>query len=238
MAYFGHTYLTDIKPVLSDWLTNTGVSKNVTDLPLSLANRAQDNLWAKKPWSNLAVRVSISLTVGVYTLPAAFGRIIDMWADLGGNGLPSYWYYEGDNYSTGYRLDAGFAMATGYNRTITFNYAQSSSAWLRYQKLLSNFTGVAGTTEYSFFPAELIILEAQKINSLGKGNIKEYQGYAAMFEEVFKDFCNASQWINYDPNPKLNDRLGNEVFVESYSLNGEGLRNNRTNPDLPNSFIL
>jgi hypothetical protein len=234
MAYFGHTYLTDIKPVLSDWLTNSGASKNVTDLPLSLANRAQDNLWAKKPWSNLVVRVSLSLVAGVYTLPAAFGRIIDIYADLSGQGTADYWFYDSDNYSRGYRLDAGFTMAAGYARTIIFNYAQQTSAYMRYQKLLSNFTGVVGTTEYSFFPAELIILEAQKINSLGKGNTKEWQMYSAMFEEVFKDFCNVSQWINYDPNPQLNDRNGQEVFIESYSLSGEG---RRQRSDLPNSYL-
>jgi hypothetical protein len=169
MAYFGHTYLTDIKPVLSDWITNSGTGKNVLDLPLSLANRAQDNLWAKKPWSNLAVRVAMTLVNGTYTFPAGFGRIIDMWADLTGVGTPTYYFHDGDSYTGGYRLDAGFSKAAGYARTITFNYAQNTNPYLRYQKLLDNFTGVAGTTEYSFFPAELIILEAQKINALGNG---------------------------------------------------------------------
>jgi len=232
MSYFTDTYGTDIKLPLLDWLTNSGTSKNVTDLPLSLANRAQKNLWAKKPWSNLAVRVALSLTSGTYTLPAGFGRIIDMWADLVGQGTPSYWFYDGDNYENGYRLDAGFTKAGGYVRTLTFHYAQQQSAYMRYQKLLDDFVGTG--TEYSYFPANLVILEAQKINTLEKGNVKEFQAISAMFEEVFKDFCNATQWINYDPNPKLNDRYGNEVSLESYSLSGEGTRKHSI---MPNSYI-
>jgi hypothetical protein len=221
-SYFTAQYLTDIEPILKDWLTNSVTGKSVTNLPLSLANRAQQNLWAKKAWSNLAVRVEMSLTAGVYALPVDFGRIIDMHADLTGTGAPTYWFYEGYNYSGGYRLDAGFTKASGYARTITFHYAQQANAYMRYQKILDDFasTGV----QYSFFPANLVILEAQKIRNLEKGDIKEYQLVSAMFDEVFKDFCNTAQWINYDPNTRVNDRFGNEVFMEEYSLNGDGMR--------------
>lgn len=233
MGYFNGTYGTDIRLPLLDWLTNSGASKNVSDLVLTLSNRAQQNLWAKKPWSNLAVRVALSLSSGVYTLPANFGRIIDIWADLSGQGIPSYWFYDGDNYEGGYRLDAGFTKAGGYARTITFHYGQQSSAYMRYQKLLDDFTGEG--TEYSYFPPNLVLLEAQKISTMEKGNVKEWQALSAMFEEVFKDFCNATQWINYDPNPKLNDRNGNEVQLESYSLNGSS---SKPYSELPNSYIL
>jgi len=233
MSYFGDTYTTNIKPQLQDWLTNTDASKNVSDLPLDLANRAQKNLWAKKAWSNLIVRVSLSLTNASYTFPADFGRIVDMWADLAGQGVATYWFYEADNYEKGYRLDAGFTKAAGYSRSITFHYAQQSSAYMRYQKVLSNFTGEG--TEYSYFPANLVLLEAQRINALEKGNMKEFSALSTSFNEVFQDFSNTTQWVNYDPSPRLNDRLGNEIYTENYSLSGESSRPFSVQP---NSFIV
>lgn len=233
MPYFGDTYLTDIRPVLQDWLTNSGTGKNVTNLPLTLTNRAQKNLWAKKPWSNLVVRVAMTLTSGAYTLPADFGRIIDVWADLNGQGTPTYWFYDGDSYEHGFRIDAGFTKAAGYARVLTFNYLQQSNVYIRYQKILSDFTGSG--TEYSYFPANLILLEAQKINTLEKGSLKEWQAVSMMFDELFKEFCNATQWVVADATPRINDRFGNEIITESYSLGGDGSRPYNENPE---GFIL
>jgi hypothetical protein len=233
MSYFASTYSANIKPILLDWITNSGSGKNVTNLAKSLANRAQSNLWAKKPWSNLVERVEVTLTDGSYDLPNDFGRIVDLWADLTGHGTPSYYYFDGDNYEKGYRIDAGFTKAAGYNRTLTFHYAQQSNVYMRYQKIIDDF--VDSGDEYSFFPANLILAEAQKINCLHKGDIKEYQGHKDAFQEIFDDFCNTTQWCNYDPGPYMRDRHGNQLYTESYSLSGEGIQ---SYSELPNSYIL
>jgi len=235
MSLYGTIYRLDIKPMLLDWITNSATGRNVENVPLYYANRAQTSLWSKKPWSNLVTRVTVTLTSGSYSLPSNFGRLIDMYADLAGHGTPDYWYYDGDNYENGYKLDAGFSKASGFNQSITFHYTQQSSVYMRYQKILDDFTDDADNAEYSFFPANLILLEAQKMNSLDKGNIKEYQGFENSFNIMFKDFCNTTLWVNYDPGPYLKDRYGHEVVTNNYSLSGEYVQPYSA---LPNSHIL
>ena len=234
MAYFSSTYLDDIKPILLDWLTNSGSSKNVADLPLSLANRAQKNLWSKKPWSGLVTRISLSLTSGYTFLPVDFGRIVDIYADLDGNGVGDYWLFDGDSYDRGYYIESLFSKEGGYVNKITFNYSQPASPQLRYQKMLDDFTGGA-TDEYSFFPAELILLEAQRINTLGKGNIKEWNALSNAFAEQYKDFCNTAQWVNQDNMPRVNDINGYQIQTETYSLGGNDVSRWNTHP---NGYII
>lgn len=235
MSLFKSTYRGDIKPLLSDWITNSATGRNVASLPLLYSNRAQDSLWIKKPWSNLVVRSEITLTDGSFTLPSDFGRLIDMYANLTGQGVPDYWFYDGDNYENGYRIDAGFDKVSGYNRSLTFHYPQPANVYMRYQKILEDFTDTGDNAEYSFFPANLILLEAQKMNSQDKGNDKEYKVFKDSFSVMFKDFCNATQWVNYDPGPYLKDRYGHEVITDNYSLSGE---NSQPYSTLPNSHIL
>lgn len=232
MPYFGDKYLTEVRPVLLDWLSyNNGQS--VTDLVLSLANRAQKNLWAKKPWADLVKDHAFALnSTNSEVLPADFGRVIDMWADFTGLGVPSYWYYDADNYLQGYKIRDSFDKSTGHSWTITFHYPQTAVN-MRYQAVLADFSGTGD--EYSLFPANLLILEAQKIHLLEKGDTKGWQAVSAQFEEIFKDYCNCHQWVNRDTLPRINDRLGNEIMLDGYSLDGD----NSTRPyGLSNAFIL
>lgn len=231
-GYYTDTYNDNVKPVLSDWLTNSNRGRSVTDLPLSLANRAVKNLWMMRPWSDLVIPVDITLLGNSYTFPATYGRLIDVYADMAGNGVPSYWYYNGDNYEHGFVLRNAFAKSTGHSWTIAFYFAQSSIK-MRYQKLLDEFTGTG--TEYCYFPSNLIILEAQKINTLEKGNSKEYAMLNSAFEPIFHDYCNCNQWVCADASPRMNDRNGNEVMMSAYSL--DGTESGIYSP-YPNSMIL
>jgi hypothetical protein len=51
----------DIKPALTDWLTQRGGA--VSDLPLSLINRAIQRLWAYRPWEFLIKTAPMNITV-------------------------------------------------------------------------------------------------------------------------------------------------------------------------------
>lgn len=233
MGYYDDTYADNVKPVLLDWLTNSGRGKNVSDLALSLCNRARQNLWAKKPWRDLVTDVTVTLTNQAYNFPDNFGRIIDIWGDLAGLGVPMYWYYEMDRYEQGYKLRDSYTDETGHLWTITFYYPQPAPINMRYQRLLEPLTGEG--TEYTFFPSNLLLLQCQLINTREKGNIKEWQMLKQDFDEEFKDFMSVRQWVNYDPTPRLNDRQGHEIMVENYDLSGSG-----TQPysPLPNSYLL
>lgn len=234
MSYHKTEFLQDIKNPLLDWLRVSGTGKNVQDKALSLANRAQWNLWAKKPWTNLTTKVQISLVDGSYTFPDNFGRLVEMFADLTGTGTEDYWYYQGSDYEHGYDLTDSFTNAAGHSWVITFNYAQQSSVYMRYQRNIEKFTS-SQETQYSFFPANLVLLEAQKIRIREKGNSKQYQLAKDGFDEAFKDFSNATQWINFDSTPRMNDRYGQEIQGGSYSLDGSG---SSPHSNLPNGYIL
>lgn len=219
-GYFNDTYKDNLRPVLLDYITNTTRGQNVADIALSLVNRAQHNLWAKKPWCDLATDVSVILSANSYSFPADFGRIISIWGDLSGTGVPEYWYYEADIYERGYKLRDSFTKAAGHAWTITFHSAQSAAVNMIYQRLLDDFTGEGD--EILFFPTNLMLLECQKIALREKGDLKELGATLTAFEEEFKDYCNAHQWVNYDPTPRLNDRNGNRIAVEQYTLDGSG----------------
>jgi hypothetical protein len=231
MSIFTTTYADDIRPALSDWTINSRSGKAVTDLHLLLANRAQNDLWMKKPWSNLSKSVDITLNnSSQYTIPADVGRIIDVGDYV--SGVPHSWYYEGDDETYGYTIDAGFTKSAGFARVMTFNFNVGSTLKMRYVKVLEDFTGVG--TEYSYFPANLIIAYAQMINSNSKGNDKEYQLIKMQFEDIYRDFLNSTQYINANTGPALNDRAGNKVVSQGFSLGGDSQRN--TSP-YPNTYL-
>ena len=220
MGYFTDTYKNTLEPILLDWITTISRGQNVVDVPLSLANRAMKNIWSKKPWCDFSTDVSVNLVNNEFVFPADFGRIISIWGDLTGSGEPSYWFYEGDCADRGYKLRNSFTKATGHQWTIRFYYPQTAEVNMIYQRVLEDLIGTGD--EYLAFPSNLILLECQKIVSREKGNLAEYQAYSNAFDIEFTDYCNAHQWINFDPTPRLNDRYGNQVYVESYNLSGGG----------------
>ena len=216
--YFTDTYLTDIKPVMQDWLTNSLAGNSVSDLPLNFTNRAQQSLWAEKPWSQLEVFTEMTLSGNDYTVPDAVGRIVRI-AEYDSYGQMIVEYKEGDDPNYGYSIDWAFTMAAGYAGTITFNSISGSGTLkITYIKALDNFTGVADTTEYSYFPATLILLAAQKLSALEKGNVGEYQGIMASYAIELKKFENATHNVNVDTRPIMRDRAGNHVSTPGYSL--------------------
>jgi hypothetical protein len=103
-----------------------------------------------------------------------------------------------------------------------------------YQRLLEDFAGTGD--EYLFFPLNLMALECQKINLREKGNLKELVAANAAFDDEFKVYCNAHQWVNYDPSSVLRDRAGLRIFVETYQLNGEAVSGSNRSV-MPNSYL-
>ena len=232
MGYFTDKYA-DLRPFLADYMNNIDRGVNVTDYYLSTANRAQKNLWAKRPWCDLATDATLTLVNNSYTLPANFGRIIKMYADLDGTGASWYPIMEGMNYWRGYKMRDGFAIGTGHSWVITFNYAQSTAVKMVYQRLLDEFTGKGD--EYMFFPLNVMLLECQKIHLREKGDLKELVAVERSFSEEFKDFCNCHQWVNFDDLATFNDREGLPVGIDNYSLDGS-IDTGRTSY-LPRSFL-
>jgi len=228
VSYFKSTYADDIQPILSDWTINSRSGKSVSDLQLSLANRATQNLWNKKAWSNLVLLVSLSLdSNGAYAIDtnlSDFGRIVDI-ADYSDN-VPTQWYEEGNDETFGYKMTNAFTKAAGQSRVMTFNNPSVISLKMRYVQTLEKFTGSG--TEYSYFPANLVILEAQKINTSSKGNPKQHQLFVQEYNDAYNDYKNTTQWVNANTRPVMRDHYGSKVTPQTFSLAGgnPGRRNN------------
>jgi hypothetical protein len=231
MSYFSETYLDDLRPQLVDFISNNSISQNVADVPLSCVNRAQKNLWMKKPWNDLAVDVEVVLTNNSYALPVGFGRVIWMYADLDGSGAAGRMVWMSMDWD-GYKIRDSFAKATGHSLLLSFSYDQSSAIYMIYQKLLDDFTGSGD--EYLFFPANLMLLECQKILLREKGDLKEEVAAEKAFNTEFSEFCNARQWVNSDPRASFRDSHGDLIVMQRYSLDGSvGGSIGRNSKELP-----
>ena len=103
---------------------------------------------------------------------------------------------------------------------------------ITYIKALDDFTGTG--TEYSYFPKQLLLLAAQRIAALDKGNVGEWQGITAEYDRKIKKFEKATHQVNPDTRPYLRDRAGNHVITPNYSLGGEPAKRTTTRS---NKFI-
>jgi len=228
MSYFSETYLADFRPRILDFISNHDSSDNVSDVALEHANRAQKNLWMKKPWDDLAVEVDVILVSNSYALPSDFGRVIWLYANLDGTGAAGYLVWNSLDYD-GYKIRDVFTKASVHSLTLSFNYDQTDSIKMIYQKVLPDFTGSGN--EYLFFPANIMLLEAEKINLREKGDLKELAAANSAFDFEFKEFANSRQWVNQNPTGGFRDGQGNKIVMQSYSLNGETSRNNTNRLD-------
>lgn len=218
---YAETYATDILLPLKDWLGNNITGQNVTNIPLSLANRAQKNIWMLREWQRLFKDTLLTLTNSATTLPADFGRVVSVGSDLAGTGKYDYHYMREGDYGTGYKITGTFDKATGTVLTMTFftPYDTGTGIYLRYIPIIPDFTGSG--TEYTYFPANLIILQAQCIRTLEKGDVKEHQSLKIMFDEALTNYCNLVQNNNaFQALSNIVDRNGQTVGLETYRLDG------------------
>jgi hypothetical protein len=239
MPYGKETYYNGIRPTLLNWISNASTSKNVANVALNLANRAQKNLWELKPWCKITEAITLSLVNNAVALPADFGRVIELYGNLTDSGIPNYWYYETDT-EDGYSIDWNFSKDTNFAPVLTFYYSQQTSVVMRYQKVLEDFDSTVegeayADAQFSFFPANLVILECQKINVLEKGNTKEWMMIKDAHATALRNYINANQWVNYGALAQVNDRFGNKVMTESFSLGG---RTQRRHTVRPNGYVL
>lgn len=215
------TYTDDIQPVLADWLNNRTIGQAISDYPLILANRAMKSLWMAREWQRLMKETALTITSGVASLPAKFGREVAIGSSLADSGQIDWKFCKDSQVGRGYKITSTFDKATGHTMSMTFftPYDTGSTIYLRYIEYLDNFTGTG--TEYSFFPANLIILAAQKINTAEQAKIQENQLITQRYEDELLRYCNSVQNNNagFDAGI-LPDRYGNEVSIQNYKIDG------------------
>lgn len=231
-----NTTFSQIKPRLLDMLRISD-GGNVDNIGLDLLNRAQQFLWGHTEWN--ALRKSASLTVDpvtyLATLPADFGRLINLMWDSNGDGIPEgYFDIGGTDPARFCELRETFDKATGLSFSVYFGRVPSWIPIVRYIANLDDFeeTDSNGNslTEYSFFPAELLLKTAEKLHLEEKGSdtttlnsvSQAWIGLLTQFE----------QWQNRGSAQDfaMRDAMGNQIWQRSYELNGSdsiggGIRN-------------
>lgn len=219
--FYKETYTDDILPTLKDWLNNRVVGQNVADIPLSLTNRAQKNVWLLREWQRLFIDLALTVTNNNATLPDDFGREVQIGTDIASSGKVDLMYKREGEIGTGYKITGVFTKAAGTVLTITFfdPLYTEDTIYLRYIPILPNFTGSG--TEYSYFPANLIILQSQIIDTREKGKIQENNVLVRSFEDELIKYCNLVQNNNVQHNAgDIYDRTGCQVYTSSYRLDG------------------
>ena len=229
MAGFHSDLYATIEKRLLDWLPYADTGGNVTNLAKDLLNRAQRELWQYRAWENLIKRQDLTLTAKAASLPADFGRVVSVFHDTDGDGMPDFYYFNRSAYAdNGYRIADVFVKATGHAWTITFWASPSSTPTLEYQAILEDFAGTG--TEYSFFPGDLLMLTAQKIHGAEADMVgAEFGVNKQAWQESIRDYEQANQWVNINSEMNLVDAVGQTVEMETFDLfEGSG--------DVRNSF--
>jgi hypothetical protein len=216
----------NIKNAFLDWMDDQDNSGgNVSDTALATLNRAQDNLERYECWDGLVKDANLTLggTDGrTANLPTDFsGEVVGVGIDTNSDGKFDFLYYkDSTDVSNGYKIRYVFTPATGYAGTIQFLNTPQQTPILRYKIKLTAFTGAG--TEYSFFPFDLLLAEAQYIHVTESGIVgNDLQAIEKRRKELLRDFKQERQYKNHDMRSVQNDNMGYPVYNAGYSLIGE-----------------
>lgn len=237
MAYqINHDTYTQIAARLNDWLECSGGS--VSNLALDLLNRAQRNLQQYLPWDYLVKRSALTVTNKRANLPSDCGQILDIYHDSDGDGRPDYHYFQNGAYSdNGFVVENSFTVSSGHSLAIAFYSAPTNTPYIAYQATLADFAGTG--TEYSYFPGDLLLIEAMYIHITEMGQVgPEYQSIVARREELLRDYRQAHQGSAQDQRMVQNDIIGDPIEQSGYAMDGsiDGVTTDRHSPSYDRGF--
>lgn len=218
---------------LNDWLIVNPVGGNIANLDLDLLNRAQGWLCTYRPWDFL--KKSAALTLGssnIAVLPDNLWQILEVYADVNGDGKPDWWYYQDDpDISKRYVLNSTFDTTTGHVWTISFpsTAAVLQSLVVRYIASLPDYVGATsdGTpvVEYSFWPGELLLRCAQKIFLEENGIVNDNKNAIMVsFREQLTNFEQFAQKTNVAMDHTIKNRNGVPVKMFGHAMDGSKSR--------------
>lgn len=217
-------YWSDTYEEIANLLTDTFMFEGgaTSDLVKFTINRAAQQLWQLRYWDYLLTTSSLSLdSNNQVSLPSDFGRVYQVYADPDSDGRPDYYFFRNSrDRQYRYTVESTFDKSTGQAWTMTFAKAPQYSPILKYQKVLEKFTGSG--TEYSYFPAQLVILRAKLNHAVDNGLTggPEYQETRNEYNEFLKEYMAAHQYQNNEMVLEQNDINGREVVNEEYNLDG------------------
>lgn len=219
--YFNDLY-SSVSARFANWLeVSTTGNDYIDDLALDYINRALSSLLMEAPrgWNYLTDdRYQLTISGNEADLPSDCGVILRVYDDSTGTGKPNIYYSNEGDISEGFRIERSFTKAAGFSADkIVFYSAPSGSVYLSYQKLIPAFTGTGD--EYCAFPADILLLEAQRIRCREKGLINEWNALKADYDEMLKKFKAKHQNVAAAMNIEINDAYGNPLMLPGIGLN-------------------
>lgn len=210
--------VSDIKSELNDWLNVRG--GEVTDLALSLINRAVGSLWRYRPWDLLRTTVTLSLdSNNQVSMPADFGRMLYVGYDTDGDGVLDWFFANGcKDADKRYDLVTTFSKTTGATMAIKFPKSPIRTPEMVYIIQLEKLTA---DTDYLFFPSTLVLRTAQKIHAIDKSiSGLEVNAINNDYDSLLRDYEQAYYHIDRSMQNYQQDMGFNTLMISNYSLDG------------------
>ena len=232
---------TELKNRLSDFLQISD-GGNVDNIGLDLLNRAQQALWAHCEWEWLRKSATLSVDTVTFlaTLPADFGRLICVGWDTTGDGIFEGYFdgVGGDDPTRFCELRDTFDKSTGHSMDLYFGRVPTWTPVVKYIALLDDFAEVDSQNqpivEYSFFPADLILRQAQVIHLEEHGSREnEYQACAESLMQALTKF-EQEQNRGGAQDLAVRDAFGQRVYQSFVAMDGSGRSGGITNRGFSN----
>lgn len=209
--------VSDIIYSINDALNARG--GEVSNLALSLINRARSYLWGYAAWDLFRKEAEISIDSDlVGTLPADFGRVLRITSDE--DTEYPVWAENDPNEDYRYRIKTSVSITTGLSPELQFyGDAVGSTMWLRYMQLCPNCTDNA---HYLFFPAELVLRCARWLRSVDRhDNANDVKIQEDAFQKCLTDYRQFYH-CNDRPRPQFNrDYYGESISNSSINMLGD-----------------
>lgn len=220
---FYNDLYSEIAARFTNWLETSNSSDDIADLSLDYLNRALSSLLLEAPrgWDYLT-NDRYELTLGgtsgnECTLPTDCGVVLRIFTEISGNKKPLIYYSKDGNIHSGFRFISSFSRTAGFTENkIEFFITPTTTPYLKYQKLVETFTGSG--IEYSPFPGDLLLMEAQRIRCREKGLANEWKMIAGDYEAYLQKFKSKHQNMSEAMDISINDADGIPVTIPLYSM--------------------
>ena len=222
---------------ISDWLRVSNAGGNVGDRSNDLLNRGQEALTMYRAWNDMLRDEPLTVVDNIAELPADMARIIDVYYDTDLDGKKEGgWYHRGPR-NKGFKILVTGNNTDGFTRKIQFYNTMGQTAMLRYQKKLDDFTAQVDTPQYSFFPGELLIRQAQQIHIVETGLTGAEMAVIERDYKVQLDrYAAAHDWYQVQLRRKPLDNEGQEIYLPNINLSGNGSYGPSSRDGLSNSY--
>lgn len=207
--------VSDITPTINDFLNCRG--GQVSNLALSLINRARFYLWQYKPWSYLRASEDLVLDSNQESdLPDTFGRVHKI-TDNSTTLYPVY-SFNHTNKTLRYEFVNTVDTEAGITQKIKFFNGQPSVHLVYIQK----FEKVAEEDNYLLFPSNLVIRAAEWIHA---ADAQQKDSTISSLERILNNEINQFQNCFHDDNTQIfipqRDYYGTDITNESINLVGD-----------------